>query len=274
MKDIIVIYHAKCSDGFGAAYAAWKKFKNEAEYLAMSHGEIPPDLTGKTVYILDFSFPKDIYLDLLKKAQSVTLLDHHKTAFDNLNGCPGCHFDMTHSGAMLSWHYFHPNTPAPRFIEFIQDRDLWLFQLPETQYFYYATCNLPLDFNSWELFENENHLNSLLVQGKSIETFYQNQIRDIAQHALPFQLHGFKGLIVNAPTMFASDLGNYLAQQSGTFALIWHRAEKNIKCSLRSIAPFDCSIIAQKFGGGGHPQASAFTLSSLEELISIMKNHD
>ena len=32
-----VIYHADCTDGFGAAYAAWKQLGNRAEYHACKH---------------------------------------------------------------------------------------------------------------------------------------------------------------------------------------------------------------------------------------------
>ena len=34
----VVIYHANCNDGFGAAYSAWKLLGNRAEYHAASHG--------------------------------------------------------------------------------------------------------------------------------------------------------------------------------------------------------------------------------------------
>ena len=35
-----VIYHADCTDGFGAAYSAWKLLGNRAEYHACRHGHI------------------------------------------------------------------------------------------------------------------------------------------------------------------------------------------------------------------------------------------
>ena len=52
----VVIYHANCNDGFGAAYGAWKLLGNRAEYFACKHGDAPPDVKGKRVVILDFSF--------------------------------------------------------------------------------------------------------------------------------------------------------------------------------------------------------------------------
>ena len=51
-----VIYHADCTDGFGAAYSAWKLLGNRAEYHSRKHGTRPPSVKGKNVVILDFSF--------------------------------------------------------------------------------------------------------------------------------------------------------------------------------------------------------------------------
>ena len=50
----LIIYHANCSDGFGAAYAAWKCLGKKATYHAAKHGSTPPDVAGKNVAILDF----------------------------------------------------------------------------------------------------------------------------------------------------------------------------------------------------------------------------
>ena len=52
----VVIYHADCTDGFGSAYSAWKLLGNRAEYYPRKHGQEPPDVKGKNVVILDFSF--------------------------------------------------------------------------------------------------------------------------------------------------------------------------------------------------------------------------
>ncbi len=58
----LVIYHANCADGFGAAFAAWLKFGDEAEYVPFKYGE--DGMRFKTlfqlgdpkrdIYILDF----------------------------------------------------------------------------------------------------------------------------------------------------------------------------------------------------------------------------
>jgi hypothetical protein len=37
-------------------------------------------------------------------------------------------FDMNRSGAGLAWDYFQPMTSRLRFIDYLEDRDLWRFR--------------------------------------------------------------------------------------------------------------------------------------------------
>lgn len=81
MKSL-VIYHANCADGFGAAFAAWLKLGDEAEYLPMDYNQIKnandlPSVKGREVYILDFSLPLDIMLYILAESSKLVWLDHH-----------------------------------------------------------------------------------------------------------------------------------------------------------------------------------------------------
>lgn len=88
----LVIYHANCTDGFGAAFTAWLKFGDKAEYIPMNYGEVkaPEDFDmkvslaakGNTIYILDFSFPRPVMEALFARSARVVWLDHHKTAFE------------------------------------------------------------------------------------------------------------------------------------------------------------------------------------------------
>lgn len=80
MKPLI-IYHANCTDGFGAAFCAWLKFGDEAEYIPMNYGEQSEfDVVNREVYILDFSFPKEVMEHIFEYAERVIWLDHHATS--------------------------------------------------------------------------------------------------------------------------------------------------------------------------------------------------
>jgi oligoribonuclease NrnB/cAMP/cGMP phosphodiesterase (DHH superfamily) len=126
-------------DGLGACYAAWLKFKNEAEYIPCQYGETVSEekLQGRDVFILDFSFKPEVLKRMSEIANSVKVIDHHATAKKDLECF--CHpnfskiFDMEMSGAMLSWLHFHGDENIPKLIRFIQDRDLWVFDYEHTK---------------------------------------------------------------------------------------------------------------------------------------------
>ena len=157
----LVIYHDSCADGFGAAFAAWLKIGDEAEYVPMQHGKddvfkIPP-WTARDVYILDFSLPRDYMDKIFSEAKRVVWLDHHKSAFEMWCGeerilyCeddsqPGNNLfillDNNKSGAYLAWEYFHPGTEVPMFIKLIDTRDRWVFEIPGAKEFNAALWSL------------------------------------------------------------------------------------------------------------------------------------
>ena len=140
MKPLI-IYHDHCTDGFGAAFAAWLKFGDEAEYLPMAYGHPSIDsMFGykRTVYILDFSLPRSQMEHIFKIADHVIWLDHHASVFKDWGFTPDAvreeedmpelaqrhivTLDNNKSGALLAWEYFHPGTDVPMLIQRIDDR--------------------------------------------------------------------------------------------------------------------------------------------------------
>src|SRR3989344_4002350 len=100
----VILYHADCPDGFGAAYAAWKKFGEDAEYIPVKHGKPPPEgLTGRKVYLIDFCYPKDIMDTLVATAGSVIVLDHHEGIKNVVESMSEHIYDAKRSGATIAW---------------------------------------------------------------------------------------------------------------------------------------------------------------------------
>ena len=107
----LVIYHANCWDGFCAAWVA-RKALGEIEAVPAQYGTPPPDVAGRVVYLLDFSYPRPIMEQILTTARRTVVLDHHKTAMEALDGLHqpetgmDVWFDMNKSGARLTWEWF------------------------------------------------------------------------------------------------------------------------------------------------------------------------
>ena len=163
-----VIYHADCTDGFGAAYGAWKLLGNRTEYHPCKHGTKPPNVKGKTVAILDFSFNNETTKAMIESASDLIILDHHKSAMVELHDISNTQFDMTKSGAMLSWEFFHPGKECPKFIQYIQDRDLWKWELPYSKEFSAAFDMVPFEFEEFEKFEDDSVFDDAVKRGSYI----------------------------------------------------------------------------------------------------------
>ena len=260
----IILYHANCDDGFGSAYAAWVHFGDDAEYRPVQYGDpiSLETLTGRQVFILDFSFSPDTISAISQIATQVTLLDHHKSAAEQWNDIvPAANavitFDMDRSGAQMSWDYFHPGIPRPILIEHIGDRDLWRFALTNTKAFCAGLGLLPTTFDAWHTATPE----ALIASGRIIDEFLQRQVDSVMKRELrPITLCGQPGLAANVINN-TSAVGHEIAKRSGTFSLTFFIKGDDVICSLRSVAPFDVSTIAKQYGGGGHAQASGFTMT-------------
>lgn len=266
MPDALILYHAECDDGFGAAYAAWLSLGDSAEYQPVTYGDrIAPDrLTGRQIYILDFSFPPDVLFDMAQHAAKIVLLDHHKSAaaqWTHIEPASNVelHFDMDRSGAQMAWDYFHADSARPPLIDHIGDRDLWRFTMADTKAFCAGLSLIPTSFESWQVADANPDV--LIAKGHTVLEVLQRQIDSALRKELrPVTLCGHQGLATNAINN-TSKIGNAIAKQSGTFSLTFFIKGVEVICSLRSIAPFDVSTIATYYGGGGHAQASGFTIS-------------
>jgi len=279
----LILYHGhNCPDGFAAALAAWLFYEGKAEFVGLDHGDIKsvddlPALDGRAVYILDFSFAEYILRPIEERAAKLVLLDHHLSAAEKLTDfrcrCGGVHFDMTKSGSHLAWDFFQPDKPLPDLIRFVEDRDIWLWRYPESAAFLAALDMEPFEFERWQQIAafDAQQLSNFIARGHAMDEKFSKLAELIAEHASPVVFNGVSGLMVNAPGVFHSLVGDILCRQSGTFALIWS-VDKNrvVKCGLRSRSGFNCIGLAASMGGGGHAQACGFKMpiERLPELLS------
>ena len=278
----LVLYHGRsCPDGFAAALAARLYYGDAVECLGLDHGDIKtvddlPPLQGRAVYILDFSFDAPILKDIEQRAAKLVLLDHHKSAAEKLTGfacrCGVVHFDMGKSGARLAWEFFHPDATLPDLVRYVEDRDIWAWKYPESAAFLAALDMEPFDFFRWAQIAafTRSELEAFMARGQAMDEKFTKLATDLAEGAQPIAFNGQQGLMVNAPGVFHSLVGDLLSRKSGTFALMWNAGKGGvIKVGLRSQRGFDCIPLAESMGGGGHPQACGFKLPA-ERLPDLL----
>jgi len=289
MADILCIYHGNCADGFGAAWVV-RKALGDVDFYPGVYGQSPPDVVGRDVLMVDFSYKRAVIDEMAQTAKSIIILDHHKTAEEDLapfavTECGGGRFtwadtpgtlrdlaelsrppilalfDMKRSGAMLAWDYFFPRELPPQLIRHIQDRDLWLFKLGGTREIQASIFSYPYDFEVWDKLMERNP-DSLRTEGRAIERKHHKDIGElVAVSKRRMVIGGFDVPVANLPYTLSSDAGHLMCDGE-PFAACYMDTPRGRVFSLRSTdTGEDVSAIAKAYGGGGHRNASGFTAS-------------
>lgn len=279
MTRTFVLYHHD-NDGFGAAWAVWKKLGNGNDdhvinYISVNYGQPFPDLdkeidwdisaeevkreenADRHIIIVDFSYNRETLLSIKQKCKSLLVLDHHVTAQQELKGLNFAKFDMNKSGAVMAWEHFH-GPILDLMLAYIQDYDLWQFQLPYSKEINAALSSYPKSFDIWD------KLTIPQLQNEGIAIFrYQNQLIDriCQQSYIGTMPEGFRVPIVNT-MILQSEVGNKLLEREPNclFSACWHeQPDGKIAWSLRSLKDkFHVGDYAKRQGGGGHPTAAGF----------------
>jgi len=268
-KSVVILYHENCPDGFGAAWAAWMKFKNKATYIATEPHVFPQEeFKGREIYIVDNSFDKKTLEKLISKNKKVVVLDHHKSAQADVEAFPQNVFDNNHSGAVLSWNYFHPKKKIPMLLRYVEDGDLWHFKLPNTEYIRSYIYAHSYDFSVWSKLskelENTKTRKQGIEKGKAINDYFDQIVDELVKKADRVRLGSFSVFAVNSSSKkVVSKIGHVLAERTKSFGIVWYISNGMLYVSLRSVGSFDVSKIVARFGGGGHKNAAGFCIPFL-----------
>lgn len=303
-KPPFCIYHGHCDDGFAAAWAVRAALGDQVEFFPGVYQKDPPDVSDRDVIMVDFSYKRPVIDEITRKAKSLLILDHHKTAAEDLEGmqapfgngwdrhqrnvyqdtCEGIGgtpyalFDMSRSGAGLAWDFFHDGRARPEFIDYVEDRDLWRKLLPGGDEFTIALRSYSQDFDIWDHLVKAGP-QSLITEGRSIQRYYRLRVEELKRSAYKAQIVWDDWgvpmpsyvAVANAPYFAASEVAGELCDMPGVdFGACYFEARPGEwQYSLRSRGTFDVSAVAKSFGGGGHPGAAGFTVkAAVHERIS------
>ncbi len=181
MKPLCIAHGSSCVDGFASSWVVHRALGEAVEFVYASYNQDPPDVRDRDVLIVDFSYPRAVLEAMARAARSVLVLDHHKSAAEDLKGLQvpnnwkpwlaqevdpapsheignlAAFFDMERSGAGITWDYFFPylHDRRPWFINLVEDRDLWKFTDDRSRPFHAAVTSYPLDFALWDKMYDE-----------------------------------------------------------------------------------------------------------------------
>lgn len=290
----LCIYHGNCADGFTAAWVVNRFFSMVGgEFHPGIYGQKPPDVDGRNVILVDFSYKRPVLESMLRsgdtaQALTILILDHHKTAAEDLVGIAAPEngydargwrskweqamewpvrsvFDMDRSGAQVAWDFFYPGKPRPPLVDYVGDRDLWRFKLPlsrEVNAFVFAH---EYTFENWDHLDRQmrDHMDVQRVadMGGAIEKKHHKDVAELVKVTRRVMVIGGNSVpVANIPYTLTSDAGNLMAQGEPFAACYWDTPDGRV-FSLRSTDDgVDVSAIAKAYGGGGHMRAAGFQM--------------
>lgn len=278
----ICIYHGKCADGFTAAWAVWKAL-GDCEFHAGVYGQEPPDVTGRDVIMVDFSYKRPVLERMAEASRSILILDHHKTAKEDLEGLGyipescgefvptddpaarlGVVFDMARSGAQIAWDFFHAGKARPALVDYVGDRDLWKFDLPWSREVNAYVFSFDYTFENWDYLDAKlsEDIKTVAAGGAAIERKHHKDVAElVGVTRRTMRIGGLDMPVANIPYTLTSDAGHLMAKaDQGVAACYWDTPAARV-FSLRSTETGpDVSAIAKSYGGGGHKNAAGFQM--------------
>ena len=295
-KKIVVVYHDPCLDGMGSRYVAWKAFGADAHYMPGKYEDKLPlaKFKGKEVICVDFSYKCEAILQILEVCTSLTIYDHHATAFLEVQEahkkCPewlahkfSAHYDMEKSGIGIAWEHLRKGFPMLSILAHLQDRDLWKFEQENTVEVCCYMESLNFDFKKWvKAIEKENYM-EVVLKGKAIRQQQIKYIEDVVAGAEMMVVagHGVP-VVTNCPKKYISESCHLLLSQ------LICKGQHSKVADGKSIWPFsanrswngtgwlwslrsdegglDVGKIAQSRGGGGHKHAAGFFVAGKQNV--------
>jgi nanoRNase/pAp phosphatase (c-di-AMP/oligoRNAs hydrolase) len=288
-KNIIVFYHENCIDGFASAYVAWKKFKNKAEYISLSHNKIENSylknkgiiykkLKDKKLYFIDFC-PEFTELENIKKfTNEIVILDHHISRKKEVLSMEktGSVFGENISGSYIASQYFFPKDKIPKLIRYISigDTFTWGKEKYEQEIHSYIS-SLEFEFKTFQKaekeLENKNKFLEILKIGNLLNKNFNKLVDANLPNAKIVNFGNYNVYVVNSFYVFATNIGAKLnTEKNIDFVMIYSFTKDSLKVSLRGKDKVDLSKFAEKYGGGGHFNAAAFSSNDpkfIEEFI-------
>jgi len=281
-----IIYHNACPDGWTAAYIAKMRYP-EATLVPRDHGtEIDVEsYRGLDIICVDCNL-RGKNDEVAAVAKSYHVYDHHKSETEII-GKPYVTFDIDRSGAGIAWDYLFgkdsdgewtrdreereggvdSGEPRPWWVNYVEDRDLWRFKLPNSRAVNQYIMTFPYTIEDWTKMTKVPMLYAAQA-GESIQLQIDKYVREAvrqAQHGhLNMNNKTYSVAVVNVPYLNTSEVGEALAYGSDIGLGWFERSDGLIQFSLRSRGDVDVSEIAKQFKGGGHTHAAGFQLSVIQ----------
>jgi oligoribonuclease NrnB/cAMP/cGMP phosphodiesterase (DHH superfamily) len=283
----MICYHHNDLDGRCAAAIVLRKYPEcrtrEIDYKddPCFKDEILKGTAGQKselVFIVDFSFKPEKMKELLSVVDidDIRWIDHHKTAKEYNYDFIGLRdfSEPGKSGCELTWEYLFPEEKIPEVVRLIGDYDTWRFDTEHKSKMFHLGLSIEntkpsndkLPSFPWALlFEKsgaiEDAIGNYIYKGSIISEYRNNWCHDYRQFfGYEVDFEGTKCFVMNVYTLGSLGFGTELESHDICIACVFSGEKWTVGLYSTKI---DVSVIAKKYGGGGHKGAAGFVCEKL-----------
>ena len=282
-KNIIGIYHKDCVDGTTAAAVLLRKFP-DITLFPLHHSYESPEVEpivaaaggSSDVYMVDCALGVE---ELLEEGNTITIIDNHIEVKDNLEALDSANdhvtfiFDEEKSEASLTWASLFPDEEKPEIIKFVEDSDLWQWELGEdTKYvnnYLSILVNNPQEI--LKLFDNAA-LEEVKIKGKAISDYVDFNVTKLTEGRKPLNIRvGPHEIPAYNVTTHVSSVGSNLSRDLDKAVGLYTITGEIVRLEFRSKEHHNPTSyeLARQLGGGGHRDSAVaeVPISAFLEMI-------
>lgn len=299
--DVICVYHSKDLDGYSSGALVKKRYP-EARLIGYDYGEeFPWELfyKGVKVIMIDVSLPmRDMYRLAEITGWQLTWVDHHVSAISDYRSFIEAQADVSYpahelqnfltpvlevgrAACEIGWDYFFPGQPMPLAILLLgqydtwrnEDKVLWEDDIMPFQYGMREICSSAETFPV-ELLTPVNSvpdawrpIDPIMRQGASILSYQKSMNKKACKNAFEFEFEGLRAIALNIGGANSTVFDSVWDPEKHDVMIPFHYTAPFWKFSLYTTKDIDLSIIAKRYGGGGHAKACGFQIDSLDKVF-------
>lgn len=285
--SILVITHRADFDGLCSQAIARRALADSATYLGWDYSDDVPNLAPyDTIYLIDISLPKDV---MIANASRLIWIDHHISKMTELDGVDiqGYRIDGV-AACRLAWQWFNDpkygtstskamflnrEVVEPYAVQILGEYDIWDKRNPDVDPFQLGMSGQPVidwetllrAYSDDKMTAPYGYLRDILASGYAIQSYVKQTNLDIVtKFGFDVEWEGMNLLALN--TSKSSSLifdGTIKPHHDGCLAYRWDG--KMWRASLYGVPDkdVDMTLIAKKYGGGGHRGAAGFSFAEL-----------
>ena len=279
----LCLYHEADNDGRASAAIVKRKYP-DIKLVGWDYGlPIPWNKIEKAdeVILVDLTLQPYEHMVKLSHEKKLVWIDHHSSSVKcyEKNDIPGTVIFEDGIGAcVVTWKYYFMDEKVPYGIQLLGEHDVFNHSDENCLPFEYGLKSYDTDPNSkiWEeifanrssgdIFGPANLVDMLVREGHVITKYIESNFSFLAKsYAYEKEIDGLKFLVANNPHRTSQYFDSIWDEEKydGVLSYFWNGL--TWKVSVYTYRDdVDLSILAEKYGGGGHKKAAGFETNNIK----------